>query len=165
MVKANKAIPGPGPGHANQKGTRRGKGSRPGKERDTVEETQKFQRKNNRGTKPSRSSKHTRLETDLQKMATKTDLVAMRDEFKSGMKLAIVEAVDPLKEVVNNLEHRVNALEARPATQSEGVSSAASKEIVELQKVVQQKRPSATTNCIRGMARFYFGGRTIENDW
>ena len=82
------------------------------------------------------------LKTDLQNMATKTDLVAMRDELKSGVKLAIAEAVDPLKEVVNTLENKVNALEARPATQSGGESLAASKEIAELQKLLQKTDPA-----------------------
>ena len=60
----------------------------------------------------------------------KADLAELRSDLKREVKVAVAEAVDPVKDEVSDLKTRVSALEARPTTAgSNGGSSSLPKEV------------------------------------
>ena len=74
------------------------------------------------------------------KMATKQDLHELKTEILLDSKIEIAQAVDPLKEEVFELKNRVTKLESSaPSSSSSGT---ANRQLLELQKLVQECDPA-----------------------
>ena len=74
--------------------------------------------------------------------AKKSDLVSLSSDLKQHTKVTVAEAVDPLKSEVHDLSQRVQALEATGQSTA-APSASSSKDLIELQKLVQEFDPSA----------------------
>ena len=85
------------------------------------------------------------MNAKIDKMASKSDIDTMKSEISQEIKVTVAQAVDPLKAELHDLKidlqdvkQRVDVVESKPPT----VSASASKDVAELQRLVQEFDPS-----------------------